>query len=166
MTVVFMFQVLQMWRQLGKVWSFLRWQGILSDFHIVYPNFSFTFTKITHLDIPSSKVTEFPQMTQAHNLIRLNLNNNQIKMLPNISGLGFPEVNVLKEFYFTNNQLEMPVAPHVWTGFPNLVTLDLRNSRNWFMAWSSKCHKVSTVKVEWEPNYYNSTLSKSRPPNK
>ena len=112
----------------GQSLEFFEMTGDLSDFNIVYPNFSFTFTKITHLDIPSSKVTEFPQMTQAHNLIRLNLNNNQIKMLPNISGLGFPEVNVLKEFYFTNNQLEMPVAPHVWTGFPNLVTLDLRNS--------------------------------------
>ena len=102
--------------------------GDLSDFHVVYPNFFFTFTKITHLVIPRSQVKEFPNVTEAHNLLKLDLNNNQIKLLPNITCLGFPEANLLKEFYFTNNQLEMPVSPHVWAGFPNLVSLDLRNS--------------------------------------
>ena len=103
--------------------------GDLSDFHVVYPNFFFTFTKITHLVIPNSKVMEFPNATDAHNLQKLDLNNNQIKLLPNITGLGFPEGNLLREFYFTNNQLEMPVSPHVWAGLQNLVSLDLRNSR-------------------------------------
>ena len=102
--------------------------GDLSDFHVVYPNFFFTFTKITHLVIGDSMVMEFPNMTEAHNLQKLVLSNNQIKLLPNITGLGFPEANLLREFYFINNQLELPVSPHVWTGLQNLVTLDLRNS--------------------------------------
>ena len=52
----------------GQSLLFFEMTGELSDFHIVYPNFSFTFTKITHLDIPSSKVTEFPQMTRGTQL--------------------------------------------------------------------------------------------------
>ena len=81
------------------------------------------------MDIQNSGLTVLPNITTAHNLIRLNLMRNKIRILPNISALGFPEGNLLSDLFLGFNEIDYPVDPEVWRGFPNLEHLDIRNAR-------------------------------------
>ena len=99
----------------------------IGDIFTVHPNLFEYFPNLSHLYVAYSKIYEWPNVTSASNLVRLDIKGNQISVLPNMTGLGFPVENNLKELYLSYNTLSHPVAANVWVGLPKLEKLTLTN---------------------------------------